>query len=95
MVAGGVTARQVMRQLALDIAEQAAGSDPEQGGREPIVAQLLFHERQPFEGLLSRADSARGLESDLVASALVILSNGACHGQADFERRVHGFRSRS
>lgn len=51
--------------LSLDISQQATGSQAEHLGTEPIVAQLLFDQREPHQGLLSRPDAPRWLKAHL------------------------------
>src|SRR5207248_10675197 len=89
MVRRGVAAADGVRELALDIREQAAGADTEQLGMQPGVAQLLLHERQPVEHLPGRADAAGRLEANAPASALVVVADGACHHQPDRQRGVN------
>src|ERR671933_934248 len=79
MVCCGVAAADGMRELALDIREQAAGADTEQVWMQPGVAQLLLHERQPVERLPGRSNAAGRLEADAAARALVVIANGARH----------------
>src|SRR5919201_58880 len=88
MVCRGVATADGMRELALDIREQAAGADTEKLRMQPGVAQLLLHERQPVERLPGRADAAGRLEADAPAGALVVVADGACHHQPDRQRGV-------
>src|SRR5205823_959289 len=60
-VGGGVPPRGMVLQLALDVGEQGTGTEAEEIGTEPAVAQLLLHQRQPVERAFGLADPARGL----------------------------------
>src|SRR3974390_448958 len=56
-----VSSRRVEFELALDVAEHAAGADTEQVRLHPAIPQLFFHQRQPLDRLLRSADTARRL----------------------------------
>ena len=47
-----------MVQLSLYVPQEGGGPHAEQLGVSPLAAQLLFHERQPGEGVLSVANTA-------------------------------------
>lgn len=51
--------------LPLDVSQQAAGSQAEQGRTEPVFTQLLFDESEPHQGLLSRSDPPCWLKAHL------------------------------
>src|SRR5438067_7854925 len=79
IVRRGVAAADGVRELALDIREQAAGADTEQLRMQPGVAQLLLHERQPVERLPGGPNAAGRLEADALAGTLAIVTDDACH----------------
>jgi len=85
---GGVYAGHVVLKLALDVGQQRAGPQPEQARVQPVIAQLLFHQDHPVQGLLGRADAARRLEADLNAGALGVVADRTAHHQPDRRRRV-------
>ena len=58
-----VAASGVEFELALDVREHAAGAEAEQIGVEPGIAELFFHQGEPFERLLRGADTACGFEA--------------------------------
>lgn len=85
VVCTSVFARQAVPHLALDIGHQCAHAHAEQVGLGPLVAKFILHHRQPVEDVLSAPDAARGLEADLVASAIVVVADGADHDESDLQ----------
>src|SRR5881296_954192 len=81
-------------ELALDVGEQRRGTEPEQTGPQPALAQLFLHKDEPVERLFRLADPARRLEPDGASGALVIVADLSRHDHADGEGRVHRFLSR-
>src|SRR5712692_6535631 len=81
-------------ELALDVGEQRRGTEPEQIGAQPALAQLFLHQYEPVERLFRLADPARRLEPDGVTGALVIVADLSRHDDADGKGRVHRFLSR-
>lgn len=51
--------------LPLDVSQQAAGSQAKQVRAEPLIAQLLFDQSEPHQGLLSGPDTSCRLEANL------------------------------
>src|SRR6516164_4428359 len=88
MVGRGIAPAAVEFQLPLDIAEHAAGTDPEQLRPTPTVSQLLLHQREPVKRLSGSADPAGRLETYGHAGALGILANRARHHDSHGERSV-------
>ena len=43
----------------------------------PFVTELVFHQREPHQGILGRADTSCGLEADFEVGSLMIIANGA------------------
>ena len=85
---GRIRAGHVVLKLALDVGQQRAGSQPEQARVQPVIAQLLFHQDHPVQGLLGRADAPRRLEAHLDAGALSVVADRPAHHQPDRRRRV-------
>src|SRR6516162_10311636 len=75
-------------QLPLDIAKDAAGTNPEQLRPKPTVSELFLHQREPVKRLSGGADPAGRLETYGHAGALAILANRARHHYSHWERRV-------
>src|SRR3954447_2072823 len=71
----------VVLQLPLDVAQQRAGAVAEEGGAQPLRAQLLLHHQHPGDRVLGGADAAGGLEPHVVAGALAVLADAARHGE--------------
>src|SRR6266704_59408 len=84
----GVSPRHEVLELPLDVGEQPRSAEPEQVVTEPAIAQFLFHEDEPVEGLLGLADPARRLEPDRVAGALIVIADLTRHHHADGERGI-------
>src|SRR5438034_10415748 len=80
-----------MLELALDVGEQRRGTEPEQIGPQPALAQLFLHEDEPVERLFRLADPARRLEPDGASGALVIVADLPRHDHADGAGRVTRF----
>src|SRR2546426_1253946 len=74
----------------LDVGEQRRGTEPEQTGPQPALAQLFLHEDEPVERLFRLADPASRLEPDGVSGALVIVPDLSRHDHADGEGREIG-----
>src|SRR5688572_6420025 len=71
-----VAAGDVVLELALDVGEQAAGAEAEEGRLHPVATELLAHEDQPGERILGGGDAAGRLEADLEAGALPVVADG-------------------
>ena len=82
-----------MFKLSLDVPQQAGGSEAEEVGLEPAVAELLLHEGQIGEGVLGLGDSARGFVADPETRLLMVLPDLADHGQAHGQGGVDAFLS--
>src|SRR5712691_2373803 len=87
----GIAPGHKVLELALDVGEQRRGTEPEQTGPQPALAQLFLHEDEPVERLFRLADPASRLEPDGVSGALVIVADLSRHDHADGEGRVHCF----
>src|SRR5881409_848353 len=87
----GIAPGHKVLELALDVGEQRRGTEPEQTGPQPALAQLFLHEDEPVERLFRLADPPRRLEPDGASGALVIVADLPRHGHADGEGRVHCF----
>src|SRR5213076_1270002 len=85
----GVSPRDEVLELPLDVGEQRRGAEPEQVVAQPAIAQLLLHEDEPVERLLRLADPARRLEPDGVAGVLMVIADLPRHHHADREGGVH------
>ena len=88
---GGVVTGDVVVQLPLQVGQQAGSAEAEQVGHQPFIAEFFLHQGLPGHGLLGFADAARRFETDLVAGALQVFTDGAHHHEADFQRGVGGF----
>src|SRR5256885_4377017 len=87
----GIAPGHKVLELALDVGEQRRGTEPEQTGPQPALAQLFLHEDEPVERLFRLADPARRLEPARASRALVIVADLSRHDHADGEGRVHCF----
>eukprot|EP00053_Salpingoeca_punica_P008521 m.76408 g.76408 ORF g.76408 m.76408 type:complete len:368 (+) comp14635_c0_seq2:80-1183(+) len=89
LVGGSVASGDMVVELALNVDEQGAGAEAEEVGVRPLVAELLFHQSEPDEGVLGLADAAGRLEADLVTCPLVVVADGADHCQSNLKGGVH------
>src|SRR6266702_5471938 len=79
----GIAPGHEVLELALDVGEQRRGTEPEQIGPQPALAQLFLHQDEPVERQFLLADPARRLEPDGVSGALVIVSDLPRHDHAN------------
>jgi hypothetical protein len=89
-----VVTRDVVKQLPLNIGQQTACTKSEHVRHQPLVTEFFLYQRLPRHGLFGGINSACGLEADLVTEALQILTDGAHHHQADFQRGIDRFLAR-
>ena len=65
VMVGSISARNVMEDLSLDVAQERTGSDAEQVRLGPLITQLFLHHGQPGQRVLGCTDTSRRLETNL------------------------------
>lgn len=89
-VVGAVLAGEEVLKLAFDVGEEGAGSEAEQVGGEPGVAEFVFHQHEVFGGVFGGADASGGFEADADAGSLVVFADEAEHHEGVGEGGVDG-----
>ena len=90
-VVGAVLAGEEVLKLAFDVGEQGAGSEAEEVGGEPGVAEFVFHQHEVLGGIFGGANASRGFEPDADARAFVVFADKAEHHEGVGEGGVDGF----
>lgn len=93
-ITGGIRSRQMVLQLAFDVAQKRGSAKPKKVGLQPSVAQFFLDECQIDKRVLCLGNSPCRFVTHAIFSAFEIIPNGPDHHKRHGQRCVHAFLSR-
>src|ERR1039458_5839113 len=87
----GVPPGGVVFQLPFNVIQKSACPETKELGLHPRCSQFFFHQRQPFRGLLSRANPTSRLETNGHPRFLSIFANSSRHHKSNGKCGIGGF----